>query len=409
MPPIDAMLASVSIKADAKAVDLQPTISDWPQFLGPNRDNSVEDSGLSADWTSHQPRELWRREIGAGWGSFAIVNGFAITQEQRGAEEMVTCLEARTGTVRWQHANTTRFHENMGGDGPRATPTIADGCVYVMGATGILDCLDGGSGTAIWSRNVLADAHANNLSWGKSCSPMVIGQLVIVTGGDTAGPSILAYDRQSGTPVWQSGTDQSAYTSPALASIGGARELILVNAHSVTGCDVDHGGMCWSFQWAGDWPKASQPVKFDGDRIFISAGYGLGCAMLHVDTDPSGVQSVKQLWSNRKLKTEFTNIAVNDGFIYGLDDGVLTCLDSASGARKWRDGRYGHGQLLRADDLLIVQAEAGDVALVAATPEKFCEFATLSALKSQTWNNPALSGHLLLLRNDREAVCYELP
>jgi outer membrane protein assembly factor BamB len=297
----------------------------------------------------------------------------------------------------------------MGGDGPRATPTIADGRVYVMGATGILDCLDGATGSVIWSRDVLADTGGKNLRWGKSCSPLVVDAFVIVTGGDGPGPSLLAYDRRTGNPLWRSGTDQSAYCSPALATIGGSREVVVVNAHSVTGCDLGTGTQLWSFPWKGNFPKVSQAVPFDGDRLFISAGYGLGCSMLHISTDVGGGQSVTQIWNSRKLKTEFTNIAVHNGLVYGLDDGVLTCLDPAAGGRHWRDGSYGHGQLLRAGNLLIVQSEAGDVALVDASPDKYHEIATFPALTSKTWNNPALSGHLLLVRNGHEAACYELP
>jgi len=240
-PAPDAALPAPSVATRSTPVDLTPTSADWPQFLGPERNNSVDDPGLSTDWTAHPPRQLWRQPIGAGWGSFAIVNGFAITEEQRGPQELTTCLEARTGIVRWQHANATRFSEGMGGDGPRATPTIVDGRVYVMGATGILDCLDGATGNVVWSRDILADVHAKNLIWGKSCSPLVVDQLVIVTGGDAPGPSLLAYDRQTGNPVWKSGTDQSAYCSPALATIAGRREVVAVNAHSVS-----RGGGCVS-------------------------------------------------------------------------------------------------------------------------------------------------------------------
>jgi outer membrane protein assembly factor BamB len=408
-PPPDASLAVPPVPAVGNAVDLAGTNLDWPQFLGPYRDNAIDDPGLSTDWAAHPPKQLWRQPIGAGWGSFAIVNGFAITQEQRANQELTTCLEAKTGTVRWQHANTTRFSEGMGGDGPRATPTIVDGRVYVMGATGILDCLDGTTGSVIWSRNVLADAHAKNPIWGKSCSPLVIDQMVIITGGDTPGPSVLAYDKQSGNPIWQSGIDQSAYCSPTLATIAGRREITVVNGHSVSGCDLADGRLLWSFTWPGNFPKVSQTVPFDGDRVFISAGYGLGGIMLHIATDSRGDQSIEQLWNSRKLKTEFTNIAVKDGYIYGLDDGTLTCLDSATGATKWRHAGYGHGQILRAGGLLIVQAEQGEVSLVEATPEKYHEMGTLQALSSKTWNNPALSGHLLLVRNDQEAACYELP
>jgi outer membrane protein assembly factor BamB len=408
LPP-DASLPAPPASVVKNAVDLTATNLDWPQFLGPHRDDSVDDPGLSTDWAAHPPRQLWRQPVGAGWGSFAIVNGFAITEEQRGKREITTCLEAKTGDVRWQHVNIVRFSEGMGGDGPRATPTIVDGRVYVMGATGILDCLDGATGSTIWSRDILADVHAKNLTWGKSCSPLVIDQMVIVTGGDAPGPAVLAYDKQSGKPVWQSGTDQSAYCSATLAMIAGRREITVVNGHSVSGCDLADGSPLWSFGWPGNFPKVSQTVPFSGDRIFISAGYNLGGIMLHIATDGRGNQSVEKLWSTRSLMTEFTNIAVKDGYIYGLDDGALTCFDSTNGNQKWRHRGYGHGQILRAGALLIVQAEGGEVSLVEATPATYHEMGTLSALTSKTWNNPALSGHLLLVRNDQEAACYELP
>lgn len=271
-PPPDAALPSIAAPSQPEPITLAATNEDWPQFLGPHRDNVAADTGLSTDWATHPPKQLWRQPIGAGWGSFAVVNGFAITQEQRGPQELTTCLNARTGTVRWQHANTTRFVEGMGGDGPRATPTILDGRVYVMGATGILDCLDGATGSVIWSRNILTDNQSKNLVWGKSCSPLIVDRLVIVTGGDAAGPSVLAFDKQTGEPLWKSGADQSAYCSPALATIAGRREVVVVNAHSVTGCDLGDGTQLWSFPWPGNWPKVSQAVPFDGDRIFISAG-----------------------------------------------------------------------------------------------------------------------------------------
>jgi outer membrane protein assembly factor BamB len=142
--------------------------------------------------------------------------------------------------------------------------------------------------------------------------------------------------------------------------------------------------------------------------VFVSTGYGRGCALLSVQPTVAGC-SVESLWTSRNLKTKFSSPVARDGFVFGLDEGRLVCLDLRDGSRRWRAGRYGHGQLLLVDDLLCVQCETGELALVAADPTAHRELARCDALADKTWNYPALAGRLLLVRNDREAICFELP
>jgi len=118
---------------------------------------------------------------------------------------------------------------------------------------------------------------------------------------------------------------------------------------------------------------------------------------------------VDLVWSSLALKAKFTNVVWRDGFLYGLDDGILTCVDAANGERRWKGGRYGHGQTLLVDDLLLVLAEDGQVARVEAEPTAYRELGRFAALSGKTWNVPALSGSRLVVRNDREAACFELP
>ncbi len=411
-PKPDASVRQLQVEGDPSraAVDLTAlSVRDFPQFLGPERTGLVRGIQLARDWSARAPRELWRQPIGVGWSSFAVVGSCAITQEQRGEKELTVCYDLGTGRPLWEHSNDVRFSEGMGGDGPRATPTIDAGRVYVLGATGILDCLDGATGRAIWSRDSLKENDLPNLIWGKSSSPLIVDDLVVVSGGDAERASLQAYAKETGEPVWTAGSDKASYSSPALATLAGVRQILSVNAGSVTGHDPRDGRELWSFPWPGDFAKASQPIVIGTDRVFISAGYGLGCSMLQLEADDAGRMRARELWHSPFMKTQFTSVVVRDGFAYGLDDGILACVDLATGQRKWKGGRYGHGQVLLVDDLILVQAETGQVALVAADPSRHLELSRFPALPSKTWNVPALAGSYLLVRNDREAACFELP
>jgi outer membrane protein assembly factor BamB len=386
---------------------------DFPQFLGPTRQAVVTGVRLARDWSVTPPREVWRQEVGLGWGSFAVQGPLAITQEQRGDKELTVCRDTATGTVYWTHQNAVRFSEKMGGDGPRATPTIAGSRVYVLGATGILDCLELTTGNLVWSTDTLAESGSRNLNWGKSSSPLVVDDLVVVSLGEEEGDALAAYDKDTGKRRWKAATDRASYCSPVLATLAGRKQIISVNAKSVTGYDVADGKELWNFPWPNEMAKASQPVPLPDDRLLLTCGYGgadcPSALVLEFQSDQGRMQ-YKQVWGHTKLKTKFTTAVVRDGFAYALDDGVLACFDVTTGVRKWKAGRYGHGQVLLVEDLLLVQAEEpGDLILAEANPQRHVELGRIKALESKTWNNPALSGRYLFVRNDREAVCYELP
>jgi outer membrane protein assembly factor BamB len=382
---------------------------DFPQFLGPDRSGVLTGIPLSRDWDRSPPKALWRQPIGLGWSAFAVSGQHAITQEQRREEELIVCYELSTGRALWAHTNRVRFAESMGGDGPRATPTTHRGRVYAMGATGILDCLEETTGKLVWSRDVLGENKLSNLTWGKSDSPLLVGDLVVVTGGNEREKSLLSYEAATGKPVWQAGHDRASYCSPQLASVCGQEQILMVNGHSVTSHDPRDGSILWEFPWPNDFAKATQPLVVDTNKVFLSAGYGVGCVMLQISRPSTGAWSAAELWKSRNLKPKFTNVVRRGQHVYGLDDGVLACVSLEQGKREWKEGRYGHGQILLVDDLLLVQAESGEVVLVEISPEKPTERARFPALQGKTWNNPVLVHDLLLVRNDQEAACYRLP
>jgi outer membrane protein assembly factor BamB len=405
----NATITTTPPPAAVVAIDLVPTPNDFPQFLGPHRTGVLPNAKIAGDWTKTPPREVWRRFIGQGWGSFAIVGNYAFTQEQRGEKECVCCYRLSDGSPMWLHEDAARF-EGFGGVGPSATPTVADGRIYAIGNTGILNCLEGATGRVVWIVNILDDVGAKNLaSHGTCASPLVDGNRVIVCPIGAGGPSLAAYDRETGRRLWAEGKEQASYSSPMIAEIDRKRHIVFANAAGLAGHDCDSGTLLWQFPWAnGERINVAQPI-IAPDAVFLSTGYGKGALAVRV-TYQKGEWNCEPLREfPRAMKTKFTTPVRFEDRIYGLDDGILECLDLGSVKPRWKDGRYGHGQILLAGDRLIVQAENGTVVLVEPSSDKLIERGRISALSSRTWNNPALAGRMLLVRNDREAACYELP
>jgi outer membrane protein assembly factor BamB len=388
-------------------------VTAYAQFLGPSRLGVVPNLYLDRDWQTHPPRELWRHPVGTGWGSFALVGDYAFTQEQRDEYECVVCYRITDGSTVWVHTDKASYTNSMGGPGPRATPTVAGGRIYSVGATGILNCLEGGTGKALWSVNILDDNQADNIEHGVCGSPLLLGDKVIVNPTGKNGVSLAAYDRDTGRRAWQGGQDQASYGSTVVAELGGMRQILLFNSFGVAGHDPENGNVLWRFPLSNDQrTNCSQPIPHAGgpDQVFAGTGYGGGCVLFRVGQVANGQWQAEPLWVKPFMRTKFTTAVLHNDHIYGLDDGVMECIDlNKSGIKPlWKGKRYNHGQVLLAGDLMIIQAENGDVVLFQPAPDAPHELGRVKALHGKTWNNPALAGRHLLVRNDVEAVCYEL-
>jgi outer membrane protein assembly factor BamB len=394
-------------------------------YFGDRRQGHVPGVKLRNDWSAHPPREVWRQRSGGGYAGFVVARGKAVTVEQRRNDEVVVAYDVDTGRELWQHASQAFFEEKQGGNGPRATPLLVPigGTprdpkgyqVVSLGAMGHLVCLDLQSGEQAWSADVLKDN--GNLRWGMAGSPLALesGPLVVTPGAQSEaakGRGVIAYDLASGKEAWASGTRRGAYSSPTEGSLGGVRQLLVLDGTGLTGYRAENGEELWNFPWVPMPPEginASQPLFLDDDRIFISSGYDIGSAMLRVK-ESGGRWAVDTLWENKKMRCKFSSPVYRDGFLYGLDDGILTCLDARDGKQRWKDGRYGHGQMLLADKHLLILSEKGDLVLVEATPEGHHELGKLHVLDGdKTWNPLALVGNYVFVRNHLWMACYELP
>jgi outer membrane protein assembly factor BamB len=390
------------VKVDAQAENE----ADFPGYRNRDRDGVVRGPKVPRDWSADPPRELWRQPVGRGYASLAIVGEAVVTIEQRRENEAVVCYHAPTGQELWVYNHPAAFTEALGGPGPRATPTIADGKVYSLGAKGHLACLELATGNKVWSADILADN--GNILWGMSGSPLVFDQVVVVNPGkqqeQAADRALLAFDRATGKPVWNAGNQRAGYSSPQLATLAGRRQILIFDGGGVAGHDPITGQELWRHEWKTmNDINVAQPIVLSGDRVFISSGYGVGCALLQV-----AGSNATPLWQNKNMRCKFTSPVLRDGFIYGLDEGILVCLDAQTGERRWRDGRFGHGQLLLQDDILLVLSDTGEFALVEASPEAYRKLGTVRALTGKTWNYLAIAHGRAFLRNDQEMACYEL-
>ena len=380
----------------------------WPDFRGPKRDGHYTERVIRTDWPAGGLTPLWKQPVGGGYASFVAARGRAFTIEQRGAEEIVAAYDIRSGRELWTSRWTATFSESMGGPGPRATPTWSDGRVYALGATGEFRALDEADGRTIWRTNILDDARATNIQWGMAAAPLVVDETVIVLPGGANGRSVVAYDRRSGKPAWSALDDTASYSSPMLVQLAGVRQLLVFTASRVVGLRPDNGHLLWEHPWktAND-VNASQPLVIGENRLFLSTGYGTGAAVLEL-TKTDDRFSVREVWRNIRMKNQFTSSVLHDGFIYGLDESILACVDVATGDLKWKGGRYGYGQIMLASGHLIVLTEDGQLALVRATPERHQEIAIFPVLDGKTWNHPAIAGGYLLVRNINEMAAFDL-
>ncbi len=380
---------------------------DWPGFRGPNRDAVVSGVRIKTDWTSTPPKELWRRAVGPGWSSVAVHGGLLYTQEQRGEFEVVACYDVATGKPVWTHRDATRFYESNGGAGPRGTPTVHEGRVYALGATGILNALDAASGALVWTRNAAANTGAKIPGWGFAGSPLVSGDAVIVA----ASGRLAAYSLANGELRWLGPKGDEGYSSPHLATIGGVAQVLLLSGGGVASVAPSDGKVLWTHAWKGF--ASLQPTLTGDGGVLISTaspGGGIGTRRLAV-AQGAGGWTAKEVWTSSGLKPYFNDTVVHDGYAYGYDNGILSCIDLRDGTRKWKGGRYGFGQLvlLSEQGLLLVVSEEGELALVAAAPGQFTEMARFPAMTDKTWNHPVVAGDLLVVRNGREMVAFRLP
>jgi outer membrane protein assembly factor BamB len=404
-PPETAAAAPLAAPTTEKpAAATARASTHWTNFRGPDRDGHYRQQPVRTDWKGPLT-PLWKQPVGGGYGSFVIAEGRAFTIEQRGNRELAAAYDVATGRELWTNAWNAQFQGSPGGGGPRATPTWHDGRLYVLGGTGEFRAIDAATGRVLWRTDILADAGAINVDHGTSASPLIVGNSVVVLPGGGDGQSVVAYDRESGKRLWSALDDRPAYSSPMLVTLAGVRQILAHTERRLVGLSPENGTLLWEFPWQT--PNASaQPLITAPDRVFISAE--TDAALLELSAGADGQLMARELWRTTRMNNKFTSPVLHDGFIYGLDESILACIDASTGELKWKGGRYGYGQVILASGHLIVLTEEGELALVRADPDAHQEITRFPAIDGKTWNHPAMSDGVLLIRNIEEMAAFDL-
>jgi outer membrane protein assembly factor BamB len=389
--------------------------SEWPQFLGPQRNGLSSETGLLDRWPEDGPKELWRVPGGVGMSGLVISRGRALTLVQREGKQWLIALDAKTGDAIWQTALAPEYRNAMG-NGPRGTPAISGDQVFAFTGEGILSAHSFADGKQLWSHHAVKELSGKEAEYGMACSPLVVGDQVIVTAGSPEG-TLVSFDAKSGKQRWTAGSDPAGYSSPALLTVAGKPQVVAFTGSSALGVDPADGAVLWRYPFKTNFEcNIVTPLDVNGN-VFLSSGEDHGSVLLSLKPQASKFQ-ISEVWSSfgnkSVLRNEWQTSMLLDGHLYGMDNvgGAgpithLTCIDAATGDRKWQQARFGKGNLIAADGKLFITTMKGELIVARATPDRYDEIGRSSVLGS-TRQAPALSNGRLFLRDDKEIVCLDV-
>ena len=369
-------------------------VGDWPQFLGPTR-NGVYPGAVNFPTTV-----LWHKDAGEGFASPVVADNKVLFFHRANNQEILDCLDAATGNQIWSYRYPTTYRDDFGFDeGPRSAPAIANGIVYTFGAQGVLSAVDLATGKKRWS----VETGAKKGWFGVAGSPLVEGGKVMVNIG-----GIAAYDAQTGAALWKATNDEASYSSPTVATIGGARHAFFFTRAGLVDLDPANGQVRFSFPFrsrSSASVNAATPLVV-GNQVFISASYGTGAALLEVNGS-----AYKKVWANDdSISNHYSTCVYRDGFLYGFhgrqEEGqALRCVQFSTGKVMWSMDGYGAGTVTLAGDRLLILRENGELVLAPASPDGFHPSAHATILDKVVRAYPALADGRLYARNEKTLVC----
>ena len=401
--PIAFILATVAIRA-------QSTAFDWPQWRGPERNGISKETGLLKEWPRSGPALSWSAAmIGAGYGSVAVAGDRVWVQGMRNRQSVVTSLNRADGKATWVRI-IGPAGENDRGSGPRGTPTVDGDRLYALTENGDLACLRVADGTVVWQRNILKDFGAQNIGWLISESPLVDGNLVIVTpGGRSSG--MAALDKMTGKTVWTTKElgDDAGYASPIVADVQGVRTVMTLTSNAAVGVRVSDGKLMWRYTAVANGTANITTPVYSDNKVFFTSAYGTGGVLLGLRASGQEVKA-QEIYFTREMQNHHGGVVLVNGYLYGFNNSILTSLEFVSGKMMWRDRSVGKGSVTFADGNLYLLSENNVVGLAEATPAGYREKGrfTIADQGLPSWSHPVVSGGRLFIRNQGTLAAYDI-
>jgi len=366
---------------------------DWPQWRGPNRDGISKERDWLTEWPASGPKKLWEASVGIGYSSCSVSKGRLYTMGNVAENDHVLCFDAETGKVNWKHEYPCTSKDPNGYLGTRCTPTVDGDFVYTVSRQGNFFCLAAANGAVKWSKDFKKDFAAETPTWGFAGSPLIEKDWVLAEVSGKA--SVVAFNKLTGEVAWQAGNEPAGYGSLVAFDLGGQRCLLQFSGEQLICRHMKDGSEMWRLPWKTSYRVNATTPIIQGDEIFLSTGYGYGCALLKASTS-----GTTEIWRNKNMRNHVNSCVLVDGFLYGYDDNELKCLDWKSGAVKWGTRGYGKGSLIEADGKLILYGQNGKLGLAEATPAAFKELCSFQALAGKdTWASPVLANGRLYVRS----------
>ncbi|BBM83750.1 PQQ-like beta-propeller repeat protein [Candidatus Uabimicrobium amorphum] len=379
---------------------------DWPYFLGQDLNGISKETQISKNWKVKQPQKLWEVKIGDGYSGITVVGDLVYTAYGKNREEY--CIAVKNGEVVWKKVIGPYFYSRIG-SGPRTTPTIHEGRLYIVGAYGDFHCLDAKTGKTLWNFNILRKFKTKNLKWGMCSSPVIYKHMLLYNVGGNNGNSIVALDQKTGNTLWQSGSDSASYATPTIAKICGEDQAIFFTGNGLYTVDPNNGKYLWSFSWPV-YKNAATPIC-RGDYVFLSSSYGQGAgALLHIKKN-GNKYNVRQIWKNRRFKNHYTTSILWQDHLYGFHNNIFTCVNFNNGGNTWVQRGFKKGLLIATNDgHAVVLGQAGNLALVKLNPQRYIELGTYKPFGKNTncLVIPTLANGMLYVRDNERLICLDI-
>lgn len=411
--PLRRGRAAVAALLVALAAPALPA-ADWPGWRGIHRDGIAADP-LPASFPQ-QPAPRWRVAAGHGYASPVVAGGRLVLLEESGGKEVARALDTRTGKDVWRTPFATAWSDEFE-PGPRCTPLVDRGLVFVQSAQGEFACLSLGDGHRLWGVNFadlgmrwVNDRHANvgaAVRRGHTGSPVVAGDRVLVQVGATNGAAFVAFERTSGRVLWKSLDDATCYSSPLLATLAGREQLVAATCEGLVGIAVADGAPLWRFPFRTGANRNVLTPVVTGDSVLFSS-HTTGFRRLAIRPD-GNAQSAAETWFNRGLRINLPTPVLVGGHLYGTGPARdLVCVDASDGRVRWSEPGLGEvSQVIASGPRLLVQLESGEVRLLAASPDRYQELGRFQAC-GKTYSLPAWSDGVLYVRDPSACAAYPL-